>query len=116
MADGEYDAIVLGTGLKECVISGLLSVKGKRVLQVDRNGYYGGDGASLNLTPVMMMGFVHHHGNMGPQGDPTNQECRFVTLDPFSKMHFLIGWQAKRFDCVFFVMQWLMLDIDVIVL
>jgi Rab GDP dissociation inhibitor len=50
LADGEYDAIVLGTGLKECVISGLLSVKGKRVLQMDRNGYYGGDGASLNLT------------------------------------------------------------------
>ena len=52
LADGEYDAIVLGTGLKECVISGLLSVQGKRVLQVDRNGYYGGDGASLNLTTL----------------------------------------------------------------
>ena len=52
LADGEYDAIVLGTGLKECVISGLLSVKGKKVLQVDRNGYYGGDGASLNLTTL----------------------------------------------------------------
>jgi GDP dissociation inhibitor len=50
LADGEYDAIVLGTGLKECVISGLLSVKGKRVLQLDRNSYYGGDGASLNLS------------------------------------------------------------------
>lgn len=50
LADGEYDAIVLGTGLKECVVSGLLSVKGKKVLQVDRNNYYGGDGASLNLT------------------------------------------------------------------
>lgn len=50
LADGEYDAIVLGTGMKECVISGLLSVKGKRVLQLDRNGYYGGDGASLNLS------------------------------------------------------------------
>eukprot|EP00527_Entomoneis_sp_CCMP2396_P000799 CAMPEP_0198137304 /NCGR_PEP_ID=MMETSP1443-20131203/822_1 /TAXON_ID=186043 /ORGANISM="Entomoneis sp., Strain CCMP2396" /LENGTH=464 /DNA_ID=CAMNT_0043798697 /DNA_START=35 /DNA_END=1429 /DNA_ORIENTATION=- len=52
LADGEYDAIVLGTGLKECVISGLLSVQGKKVLQVDRNGYYGGDGASLNLTTL----------------------------------------------------------------
>lgn len=52
LADGEYDAIVMGTGLKECVISGLLSVKGKRVLQIDRNGYYGGDGASLNLTNI----------------------------------------------------------------
>jgi Rab GDP dissociation inhibitor len=50
LADGEYDAIVLGTGLKECVVSGLLSVKGKKVLQLDRNNYYGADGASLNLT------------------------------------------------------------------
>lgn len=50
LADGEYDAIVMGTGLKECVISGLLSVKGKKVLHIDRNDYYGADCASLNLT------------------------------------------------------------------
>lgn len=50
LADGEYDAIIMGTGLKECVISGLLSVKGKKVLHIDRNGYYGADCASLNLT------------------------------------------------------------------
>ena len=29
--DEEYDAIVLGTGLKECIVSGLLSVAGKKV-------------------------------------------------------------------------------------
>lgn len=46
----EYDVIVMGTGLKECVISGLLAVKGKRVLHIDRNEYYGGETASLNLT------------------------------------------------------------------
>ena len=46
----EYDVIVLGTGLKECVLSGLLAVKGKKVLHLDRNGYYGGATASLNLT------------------------------------------------------------------
>lgn len=50
LADGEYDAIIMGTGLKECVISGLLSVHGKKVLHVDRNGYYGAECASLNLT------------------------------------------------------------------
>jgi hypothetical protein len=50
LADGKYDAIILGTGLKECILSGLLSVKGKKVLHLDRNGYYGGDCASLNLT------------------------------------------------------------------
>merc|ERR1712060_3265 len=46
----EYDVIVCGTGLKECILSGLLSVKGKKVLHLDRNGYYGGETASLNLT------------------------------------------------------------------
>ena len=50
MADGEYDAIVMGTGLKECILSGLLSVKGMKVLHVDSNNYYGAECASLNLT------------------------------------------------------------------
>lgn len=78
--DQEYDAIVLGTGLKECIISGLLSVSGMKVgeqlvrhlvvmlqqtythtprfddglqvLHMDRNSYYGGESASLNLNQV----------------------------------------------------------------
>eukprot|EP01104_Vermistella_antarctica_P000512 TRINITY_DN10672_c0_g1_i1.p1 TRINITY_DN10672_c0_g1~~TRINITY_DN10672_c0_g1_i1.p1 ORF type:complete len:448 (+),score=130.64 TRINITY_DN10672_c0_g1_i1:33-1346(+) len=50
--DGTYDAIVLGTGLKECIISGLLSVDGLKVLHLDRNGYYGAESASLNLTQL----------------------------------------------------------------
>ena len=45
-----YDVIVCGTGLKECVLSGLLATKGKKVLHVDRNEYYGAETASLNLT------------------------------------------------------------------
>jgi len=45
-----YDVIVLGTGLKECVLSGLLATKGKKVLHLDRNEYYGGETASLNLS------------------------------------------------------------------
>ncbi len=31
LADGEYDVIILGTGLKEAVISGLLSTEGLKV-------------------------------------------------------------------------------------
>jgi len=50
--DQEYDAIVLGTGLKECIMSGLLSIEGKKVLHVDRNPYYGGECASLNLEQL----------------------------------------------------------------
>ncbi|OBZ83599.1 putative secretory pathway GDP dissociation inhibitor 1 [Choanephora cucurbitarum] len=48
--DEEYDVIVLGTGLTECILSGLLSVDGKKVLHMDRNDYYGAESASLNLT------------------------------------------------------------------
>ena len=44
--------IVLGTGLSECILSGLLSVAGKKVLHLDRQQYYGGESASLNLTQV----------------------------------------------------------------
>ena len=80
--DETYDAIVLGTGLKECIISGLLSVSGLKVwfgvamrcrvcllplalrarsrlphaqpqvLHMDRNNYYGGESASLSLNQV----------------------------------------------------------------
>eukprot|EP00118_Oscarella_pearsei_P021469 m.241054 g.241054 ORF g.241054 m.241054 type:complete len:444 (+) comp40199_c1_seq1:1341-2672(+) len=48
--DEEYDVIVLGTGLKECILSGLLSVNGRKVLHMDRNKYYGGESASM--TPL----------------------------------------------------------------
>ncbi|KAL8133922.1 hypothetical protein AgCh_009111 [Apium graveolens] len=50
--DEEYDVIVLGTGLKECILSGLLSVEGLKVLHMDRNDYYGGDSTSLNLNQL----------------------------------------------------------------
>ncbi len=61
----EYDVIVCGTGLSECILSGLLSQEGtsikiffifillgKKVLHIDRNPYYGDEGASLNLTAL----------------------------------------------------------------
>jgi len=51
--DEEYDVIVLGTGLKECILSGLLSVSGKKVLHMDKNDYYGGESASLNLNQLV---------------------------------------------------------------
>ncbi|KAK4799517.1 hypothetical protein SAY86_024882 [Trapa natans] len=50
--DEEYDVIVLGTGLKECILSGLLSVDGLKVLHMDKNDYYGGESTSLNLNQL----------------------------------------------------------------
>ena len=48
----EWDAVVLGTGMKECLLSGLLSVAGKKVLHLDRNPYYGGASASLDVNQL----------------------------------------------------------------
>lgn len=51
----DYDVIVLGTGLKECILSGLLSVQKKKVLHLDKNGWYGAETASLNITNLWSM-------------------------------------------------------------
>lgn len=53
LADGTYDAVILGTGLTECILSGLLSVGGLRVLHCDRNDYYGAECASLNMKMMV---------------------------------------------------------------
>lgn len=38
--------------MTECILSGLLSVDGKKVLHIDRQDHYGGESASLNLTQL----------------------------------------------------------------
>ncbi|KAI2624368.1 rab GDP-dissociation inhibitor [Hypoxylon sp. NC1633] len=61
----EYDVIVLGTGLTECILSGVLSVKGKKVLHIDRNDHYGGDAASVNLETLFKK-----YGNFAKGDEP----------------------------------------------
>jgi len=47
--DEEYDVILLGTGLTECILSGLFSANAKKkVLHMDRNKYYGGESTSIS--------------------------------------------------------------------
>ena len=58
----EYDVIILGTGLKECIMSGILSVGGKKVLHMDRNSYYGGE--STSMTPLKSL---YQHFNQGEE-------------------------------------------------
>ncbi|CCH59627.1 hypothetical protein TBLA_0B08110 [Henningerozyma blattae CBS 6284] len=50
--DTDYDVIVLGTGITECILSGLLSVDGKKVLHIDKQDHYGGESASVSLTEL----------------------------------------------------------------
>lgn len=52
MDGSEYDVIVMGTGITESILSGLMSLEGRKVLHIDRNPYYGDSGASLNITSL----------------------------------------------------------------
>lgn len=42
----------MGTGITESILSGLMSLEGRKVLHIDRNPYYGDSGASLNITSL----------------------------------------------------------------
>lgn len=66
--DEEYDAIVLGTGLKECILSGMLSVSGKKVLHIDRNKYYGGESASITPLEDLFSKFAFETNNLEEYG------------------------------------------------
>lgn len=41
---------LLALSPQECILSGIMSVNGKKVLHMDRNPYYGGESASI--TPL----------------------------------------------------------------
>lgn len=48
----KYDVIICGTGLTECILSALFSVKGKQVLCIDRNSYNGGTCATFDMQKL----------------------------------------------------------------
>jgi len=64
--EAEYDAIILGTGMKECLLSGLLAVDGMKVLHLDRNSYYGGACASVQPDQLYKL--------YKPDGSPNEAE------------------------------------------
>ncbi|KAA6370524.1 MAG: putative Rab GDP dissociation inhibitor alpha, partial [Streblomastix strix] len=44
----DFDIIILGTGLTECILASILSCHGKKVLHLDENDYYGEECSSLS--------------------------------------------------------------------
>lgn len=58
---GDYDVVILGTGLTECIVGAMLSVKGKRVLQIEQNECLGGDAAN----PLFKQMLDRHGGRAG---------------------------------------------------
>ncbi|THH13099.1 hypothetical protein EW146_g7083 [Bondarzewia mesenterica] len=51
-AEGNFDVVILGTGLVESMTAAALSKAGFKVAHLDVNPYYGGDDASLSLDEL----------------------------------------------------------------
>lgn len=77
--DSNFDVIALGTGFKECLLSGLLSVAGKKVLHLDRNDFYGADCASLNITQF----FQKFFGKAPPESLGHNRDWNIDLIPKF---------------------------------
>lgn len=50
--DSQFDVIICGSGLYNCLLGALLSKNGKNVLMLDKNCYYGGDFPTFNLLEM----------------------------------------------------------------
>ncbi|VDM42525.1 unnamed protein product [Toxocara canis] len=55
---------------QECILSGMLSVSGKKILHIDRNNYYGGESASLTPLEQLFEKFL------GPNAKPSTDMGR----------------------------------------
>merc|ERR1711939_620892 len=75
-----YDLVVLGTGLTECILSGVMSVKGKKVLHMDRNDHYGGESSSVNLETLFKK-----YGNYQFHFTPLRSPARRTTSSSASR-------------------------------
>ena len=89
----EYDVVIMGTGLKQCILSGLLSViSNKKVLLIDRNAYPGGDSPTLNLQQV-----CEYFGSLDRDISQYGEFCNWnVNLLP--KLMLKDGLLIKLFD------------------
>lgn len=65
-----YDVLVLGTGVRESVLSAALSRAGKRVLHVDPHTYYGNEWASLTLSELSQWASAHANADISFPREP----------------------------------------------
>ena len=95
--DEEYDAIILGTGLKECLLAGVLSKEGYKILHLDRNAYYGAESASLNLKQLFEK-FRPEEFSSAKEGENSSKESEKVFEEKLKEKYG--RWQDWNIDMV----------------
>ncbi|MCJ1248253.1 Rab proteins geranylgeranyltransferase component A [Trapelia coarctata] len=92
LSETEWDVVISGTGLPQSLLALALSPSGKKVLHVDRNGYYGGAEAALSLQDAVAwvktvndcsVSFTPESLDSGGRGKntvpPTFKDARIIT-------------------------------------
>ncbi|XP_065279121.1 rab GDP dissociation inhibitor alpha isoform X2 [Emys orbicularis] len=92
--DEAYDVIVLGTGLSECILSGIMSVNGKKVLHMDRNPYYGGESSSITPLEELYKRFGLPEGP--PESMGRGRDWNVDLIPKFLMANDLMGMFEKR--------------------
>ena len=96
---GHYEVVVLGSGLKESLLSGLLASQGKRVLQLERGAVLGGSAASLDLQELAERtdpGAELPEAKLGPPSEYSVEPAAKVFLAAGSQLQLLVdcgAWQ-----------------------
>ena len=101
-----YDVIVCGTGLKECILSGLLSMDGKKVLHIDRNPYYGGDCASVNISTIFKL---FRNGQEAPAKYGHNRDWNVDLIPKFMMANGILS-KLLLYTKVYKYLDWKCLD------
>uniref|UniRef100_A0A673C326 Zgc:112334 n=1 Tax=Sphaeramia orbicularis TaxID=375764 RepID=A0A673C326_9TELE len=90
----EYDVIVLGTGPKECILSGLMSLSGKKVLHIDKNPYYGGECASISPLGELYKRFkISGPDDSACRGKEDSLPGKIININPVTIDPVLFLWQ-----------------------
>eukprot|EP00516_Mucochytrium_quahogii_P004595 CAMPEP_0203762076 /NCGR_PEP_ID=MMETSP0098-20131031/15033_1 /ASSEMBLY_ACC=CAM_ASM_000208 /TAXON_ID=96639 /ORGANISM=" , Strain NY0313808BC1" /LENGTH=640 /DNA_ID=CAMNT_0050656337 /DNA_START=1057 /DNA_END=2979 /DNA_ORIENTATION=- len=55
LTEEHFDAVIVGTGLTESILSAAMALSGKKVLHLDHNDFYGGNQATVNVKQVEEM-------------------------------------------------------------
>jgi len=67
---GQFDAVVLGTGLVQSILAGALALHGKKVIHIDKNDFYGEYTSSHTLDS-----FPSTDASPGERAEPSTVPC-----------------------------------------
>ncbi|KAI0314736.1 GDP dissociation inhibitor-domain-containing protein [Amylostereum chailletii] len=79
-ADGNFDVVVLGTGLTESMTAAALSKAGFKVAHLDLNAYYGGDEASLSADELAQWADARSDPSSSSSPYLSAQRSRFTSI------------------------------------